>query len=227
MQQDIEEFDFWGHCDCDLIFGDLAHFITDDMLSKYSKLFTLGHLTIYKNESTVNTFYKTQNEINYKKIYTNSTSFAFDEWSGVSKIWKNSGLPFYDELVMDDIWPSGRNLTPTKALTGIESPYQDHNIDLSKYYLSMKDIVYEYNRGKLYRKWKNGQQINEEEVAYVHMQKRKMSVEPYINKDNFLIVPNKFISFIPLGINNISKLSKKKKGVNDYLSISKKYLKKI
>lgn len=22
LQQDIEEFNFWGHCDCDLIFGD-------------------------------------------------------------------------------------------------------------------------------------------------------------------------------------------------------------
>ena len=31
-------YDFWGHCDMDLIWGDIRNFITEDVLSKYDKI---------------------------------------------------------------------------------------------------------------------------------------------------------------------------------------------
>lgn len=227
LQQDIKEYDFWGHCDCDLIFGDIRRFVTDEILSSYSKIFTRGHLTIYRNIPEINSFYRKQDKIDHKKIYTDPKSYAFDEWPGISKIWKNQGLPFYDELVMDDIWTSSINFKPTKVLTVSNGPYHDHNRDLSKQYLSMKNIVYEYDRGRIYRKWRNGLQINEEEVAYVHMQKRKMTVGLLNNEDNFLIVPNIFIPVTQLDIKNIRNISRKKMSKNDYFLASKNFAKTI
>ena len=35
-------YDFWGHVDPDIIWGDLGHFITDYLLSKYTRLFRRG-----------------------------------------------------------------------------------------------------------------------------------------------------------------------------------------
>ena len=45
----IKDFDYWGHCDCDLIFGNLEKNVTPLLNEDYDKLFAAGHLTIYKN----------------------------------------------------------------------------------------------------------------------------------------------------------------------------------
>jgi hypothetical protein len=36
-------YDFWGYCDVDLIWGDIRHFVTDEILEQNEKIFTLGH----------------------------------------------------------------------------------------------------------------------------------------------------------------------------------------
>lgn len=38
FQEYIKDYDFWGHCDADLIFGDIRKFVTDDILNKYDRL---------------------------------------------------------------------------------------------------------------------------------------------------------------------------------------------
>lgn len=32
-------YDYWGHCDVDLIWGDIRKFVTDDVLTKYKRIF--------------------------------------------------------------------------------------------------------------------------------------------------------------------------------------------
>ena len=49
FKENISGFDFWGFCDCDLIFGNLRYFITDEVLDKYDKISWRGHLTLFKN----------------------------------------------------------------------------------------------------------------------------------------------------------------------------------
>ena len=52
-------YDYWGHCDVDLIWGDIRKFVTDDVLTKYKRIFSRGHCSIYENSSEVNAFYRT------------------------------------------------------------------------------------------------------------------------------------------------------------------------
>lgn len=78
----LKNYDFWGYCDCDLIFGDIRRFINDEILERYDKLFTRGHLSLYRNNDKTNSFYRTQNKIDYKTIYTSNKIYAFDEWPG-------------------------------------------------------------------------------------------------------------------------------------------------
>ena len=46
FQEYIKKYDFWGHCDNDLILGDIRHFLTDDILGKNDRLLTRGHFTL-------------------------------------------------------------------------------------------------------------------------------------------------------------------------------------
>ena len=34
----LRRYDFWGHCDCDLIFGNIRKFITDEVLENHAKI---------------------------------------------------------------------------------------------------------------------------------------------------------------------------------------------
>ena len=34
----LKEYDYWGYCDNDMIFGDIRKFITDDIFEKYNKI---------------------------------------------------------------------------------------------------------------------------------------------------------------------------------------------
>ena len=43
-------YDFWGHCDIDLLWGNIRRFVTDEKLKKYKKLYTAGACVLYKND---------------------------------------------------------------------------------------------------------------------------------------------------------------------------------
>ena len=52
----LEGYDFWGHVDPDIVWGDLGRFITDDLMDNYGRLYRRGHLTLYRNTPDVNGF---------------------------------------------------------------------------------------------------------------------------------------------------------------------------
>ena len=44
LHDDLKDYDFWGYCDVDLVFGNIRKFITDDVLDSYDKIGIYGHL---------------------------------------------------------------------------------------------------------------------------------------------------------------------------------------
>lgn len=89
LSKELKGYDYWGHCDCDLIFGDLRKFVNDEILEQYDKIFTRGHLTIYKNIPEINSFYRSQKD--YKTAYQTPVNLSFDEWPGISRICAGGG----------------------------------------------------------------------------------------------------------------------------------------
>jgi hypothetical protein len=78
----LKDYDFWGHCDFDMIFGDVRKFITNDILEAYDKVLRLGHLSLYRNTPEVNERYKLPGPagvIGYKIAFCDEKNYAFDE----------------------------------------------------------------------------------------------------------------------------------------------------
>lgn len=78
----LKEYDFWGHCDIDVIFGNIRNFITDEILTEYDivsvrKEYLSGFFTLYKNNYTITRLYKRSKD--WQKIYSTNKHFAFDE----------------------------------------------------------------------------------------------------------------------------------------------------
>lgn len=82
FKQYITEYDFWGFCDMDIIWGDIRKFITDDILNNYDiissrKEAISGHFNLFKNTAKLNTFYK---QIpGYRNFFEEPKFMWFDE----------------------------------------------------------------------------------------------------------------------------------------------------
>lgn len=80
--EDIKEYDFWGFCDMDIIWGNIRHFITNDFLSNYDiissrKEAISGHFNLIKNTTALNNLYK---QIpNYQYLFEQPQFMWFDE----------------------------------------------------------------------------------------------------------------------------------------------------
>ena len=62
FQEYISDYDFWGFCDVDIIWGDIRAYVTEPILSEYdiisSRKETIsGHFTILRNTAAINSLY--------------------------------------------------------------------------------------------------------------------------------------------------------------------------
>ncbi len=75
--------DFWGYGDLDVIYGNIAHFITDEILEHYDVITTrqeamAGHFSLFKNIELLNRLY--ERSPRYKEIFQDTNHhYAFDE----------------------------------------------------------------------------------------------------------------------------------------------------
>lgn len=63
FQDFIKDYDYWGHCDLDIVWGDVCRFLQQERFDNYD-IFTSrkeqisGHFCLYKNTLRVNSFFK-------------------------------------------------------------------------------------------------------------------------------------------------------------------------
>lgn len=196
FEEYIKEYDFWGHCDVDLIWGNIRKFVTDDILDKYDRLFSYGHFVLYRNSYEVCRWYKTLDgigDITYKKVYTDSESYCFDEgggktaWGGMNKIVENAKKRQYDNVCFDDIIVKYKNFCSGRTFEKFVKS------DIKPYKL---ECAYSFNEGLLLQHLKINNKIQIIETMYVHFQKRKMKMNVDLNNaEKFIMVPNKFIGY--------------------------------
>lgn len=179
----VEGYDYWGYGDIDLIYGNLRHFLTEEVLS-YEKIFTLGHLTLIENKEKFNRMFL--REIDgvefYRKAFSSPVNFNFDEKFqdkvNINTIFKANDCRVWEKSYAADIYTKSSNF-----LLDIGDGTKEER----------KDSLFVWNKGNLYRYYDNENgKIECQEFMYIHLQKRKM-----INKLNsacelYKIIPNSF-----------------------------------
>lgn len=53
----FDGYDWWGHCDFDMIFGNLSPVFDIAESGQFVKIFRRGHLSLYKNTDSINSVY--------------------------------------------------------------------------------------------------------------------------------------------------------------------------
>lgn len=154
----LKDYDFWGYCDVDLMFGRLSNFVTDDILSSYKKIFSRGHFTLYKNEERINTLYRSSKSIDAQAIMESAACFIFDEWHGIHQVFKEFNIPQYHEECIADIHPNKARYTCTNIQNYDKQLFVWENGMIQQYFL---------DEAKLHHR----------ELAYIHFQKRKIRID--------------------------------------------------
>lgn len=154
----LNGYNYWAHCDLDMIFGDLGKYITDELLNKYDKIYNNGHLTIYRNIKEVNERYKADNPyFNYRFILENKKHYGFDESRGIQRIYDLYNINYYKKS--SDI----ADINPIHSYFTI----LQENTDKQCFY---------WQNGKVFRIIEKNNKIKKEEFMYIHFQKRKMPI---------------------------------------------------
>lgn len=179
-------YDFWGHCDFDQIFGYLDDFITDDILRTYEKINFNGHYTLYKNTKFINhLFLKKGSYFSHKEVFLSSENYAFDEFSGIKKISEvNDVKVFYLNDFCD-----------------INVRYSFYSCVNSKNY---KYQIYSWENGRLFKYYYIDDTLMKEEKMYLHFQKKHPVIQANIKNNTYLICQSGIIDFnIELSKKNI------------------------
>ena len=221
LKEDLRDYDFWGCCDCDLIFGNIRKFITKQVTDKYQKILECGHLILWRNVSDVNEYYRIQQYIDYRTVLGSEENFVFDEERGIGGFWRNDNKLCWRELCYDDICVGNDDFRITKSIPGgFIGPYLVGDRNETQEFQKMKNIIYAYSKGTLKRMWIQRGKIHTEEVLYVHLQKRKMCVEDGLKYEaGFLIVPNSFIGLTELTVKEHKTLAPGRFNLRNYLRL--------
>ena len=188
FEEYLTNYTHWGHCDCDVVFGQLNHFITDVMLNDYDKLFMQGHCTIYKNDPAVNRAFMLplDGEEIYRTVFTQARAFTFDESflpTNVNRIFEQHGLQIFkaDLSANTDVKSGIFRLTHYDAALGVYMTEEKTR------------AVYVWDDGILCRFYFHLGKFVQRELMYMHFQRRTMRVNPtVIAASRFKILPGLF-----------------------------------
>lgn len=153
FQKKLAGYGFWGHCDLDLIWGNLRAFISDDLLSHYDRIGAVGHLTLYRNCENINRFFMRPGAaFPYRTVLTDPDHYGFDEFAGTNLIFHKNNHPFYTELPIAD---AARFLSRISVFPGNTGPE-----------------IYFWKDGRVIRAYQDGDGYKSSEYAYLHFQKK-------------------------------------------------------
>lgn len=161
----IKDYEFWGHCDIDMIFGEVLKKLTVDILNGHDKFYKHGHLGIYRNTKENNLRFTSDKGLNYKSVFSSRVIKVFDEYE-MQKKFELMGVNSYISYDFADITAWHENFR--RAMPDDEEIQSDFNYEKQ---------VFFWENGKVFRAAinRNGE-IVYDEFIYIHFQKRKLPV---------------------------------------------------
>ncbi len=78
----VEKYDFWGHGDLDIIYGNIRKFMDQNVLDNYDVIalrddYLTGYFQLFRNNETCNKLF--MNSKDYKKVFMSTKHYCFDE----------------------------------------------------------------------------------------------------------------------------------------------------
>lgn len=182
----FEGYDYWGFYDIDTIWGDILHFIPDNIDNHWLKIFPCGHLSFVRNIEPYTEVYKIIGKygiVDWETAFSISKYHFLDEHGGLHPFFKSHKFAqyYYRKPDFDNIYPPKKR--KWRNFRSINYPNKSHF------------LCFSYEEGHLYRQYLNGLKVQKEEISYLHISRRSMEIKTDVNKQRFVIYPNCFDSW--------------------------------
>ena len=195
----IQDYEYWGHCDCDLVFGNLEKVLSPVLDKDYDKIFAAGHLTIYKNTFDNNRRFMKSLEGReiYREAFTTSRIYVFDEnvrcsmnpdRLNVHTLFRDNDAKIYEKDLSFNVSPKKAKITRTAYNPQTQKFEEDHRYaNLARYYLCAD--------GLLVVSWnKDHAVVNTHQYLYMHLQSRRMRMSAEVVQSPVVeIRPDRFV----------------------------------
>lgn len=202
----IGDFDFWGWCDVDLIWGDIRNLLKDEMLEGQDMISRWGHCTLLRNTNQMRKLFMNRTQTRdgggitmpaYTEAFASPINYIFDETTFLMcameaglHIRHIEGMHYDCSINHYDFYPA------------------DHQ---SGYLQSLGHDIFRYRHGHLSLLTSDGSKEEEYPLLYAHFQKRRMQIETN-HSDDYLITDHSFIDYnnvVPIAAADIARLSPK------------------
>jgi len=181
----LRGYDFWGHVDLDMIYGNLRKFLPDEVLSNHERIYARGHLSVFRNLPDTNRRFmlSAPGAPDYRDVFASRDHRPFDEWEGIWKIFRYHQIPQYHAEVIADIhapteWRMGR-------FEATEIPNYPHQF-------------FYWHQGRVFQAYYHREGgLFDRELAYIHFQKRRFPAPTFQPNDvrGFSIGPDGFAPY--------------------------------
>lgn len=154
FEKEIEGYDFWGHCDIDILWGEYGTFIPEEVFLDYDKIQYLGHSVLYRNCPAMNRlFMQDGGEFCFKEVFQSDISFSFDEHPGMCGIAIHNNVRQWVRHNQADLSPAHKRpvIQRTKNF-----PYQ----------------IVCWEDGRIIRYYLDEDSLRSDSFSYLHFQKK-------------------------------------------------------
>ena len=178
----MKGYDFWGWGDLDVVYGDIRHFMTDEVLSSHKMISGWGHLTLYHNDEETNTYFMKpiKGYQDYKDVFTHSESRYYDEYKykGFGDKWRDNRP---EDCWLD--WP----------FDNVSKPKESYHFNSMT--RGWKQVIFEHVDNKLFMIRFNNGKMEKMESMYAHFQHRGFMKDRVTDYAHFLVTPRAIIDF--------------------------------
>ena len=164
FEEELQDYAFWGHCDLDMVLGDVCKFLPNDILNIYDKIYQLGHLCLYRNSPENNKRFMETGGMDYRRVLTTPIICVFDEIIGMQRKYELLGIPTYTAKDCADISPWHYTFQRVES----------HLTEEEKKHFNYDRQVFFWEDGHVYRAAEVNGQIIYDEFNYLHFQKRNL-----------------------------------------------------
>lgn len=159
----LQQYDYWGECDFDLIWGDIRYFANKYEYRKYDKFLPLGHLSLYRNTPETNRYFMLEGDQmgGYVSVLQTSENMIFDEVMGINRIYQFNNKTSFFHWIFADITRLHKRYMLSAGLTP-EGVLQ----------CNYKSQIFYWSDGKVYRDYYQEGIRYTEEFMYIHFSGR-------------------------------------------------------
>lgn len=207
----IKDYDYWGHCDLDQVFGKISNFIPDKTIKQFDKINRNGHFVLYKNTEEMNNIFRKSGAVfDWKEVFENKENYAFDEYTGINKIIDKNNVLQYSSNEYADIDKRHKR-------------YKTIN------HQNWKKQIFVLENGYIYRyAYINGVIEKKDAFFYLHFQKKKPIIDKNIDYNKKIVMGcNKFSNVDKITYETFDEFNTSKSTMTENLELIKYYYFKV